>query len=251
MIAFWKVRMDESKTNYKALRAQAFENSDLKGFSLKERVLIHLADIGFFIFIQFIGMTLRYEVEGQESLIQCEAANKLPIISSWHDAILATTHFLRNRNIIVMVSQSRDGAYMARCIHRFGYGAARGSSTRGGLGAFVEMVRLMRAGFPGGFTVDGPKGPRHIVKPGACLLAKKTGSPLIPFVIVPKHFWEVSSWDRLQIPVPFSKAKVFIGEPIFVSPEADENALEEKRAELQHSLDELVKRGVQWRPSKN
>mgnify|MGYP003694196253 FL=1 len=100
-------------------------------------------------------------------------------------------------------------------IQRFGYGAARGSSTRGATGAVVEMVRLMRAGCPAGFTIDGPKGPRYVAKMGAVLLAKKTGNPVLPFTTAAERFWEArKSWDHFQIPKPFTRARVIIAPPI-------------------------------------
>ena len=110
----------------------------------------------------------------------------------------------------MITSQSFDGEYIARFIQRFGYGAVRGSSTRGGVGALVEMIRLMKKGLPAGFSVDGPKGPLYFAKTGAILLAKKTGNPVMPFSVETKNHWTIKSWDKLQIPKPFSKAKVFI-----------------------------------------
>src|SRR5207245_989017 len=102
------------------------------------------------------------------------------------------TYFFRHRGIVVMSSQSFDGEYTARLIQRFGYGTARGSSTRGSIGAIIEMVRLMRNGRPTAFTIDGPKGPRHVARPGAVLLAKKTGQPVLPFTITAACCWELS-----------------------------------------------------------
>src|SRR6185503_1915423 len=128
----------------------------------------------------------------------------------------------------------------ARVIQRCGYGAARGSSTRGAVGAVIEMTRLMRAGCPTAFTIDGPKGPRYVAKMGAVLLAKKTGQPILPFTITAKRFWEAKkSWDRFQVPYPFSKATVTIARPIFIPADADEHALNAKRDELQAVLDEI------------
>jgi lysophospholipid acyltransferase (LPLAT)-like uncharacterized protein len=149
-----------------------------------------------------------------------------------------------------MTSQSFDGEYIARFIQRFGYGAARGSSTRGGTGAVVEMVRLMRAGCPTAFTIDGPRGPRYLAKMGAVLLAKKTGHPILPFTITPVRFWEAKSWDRFQVPKPFTRVRVDIAPPIFVPHDADEGLLEAKRDELQQALDEINRRGDKWRAVK-
>ena len=142
-----------------------------------------------------------------------------------------------------MTSRSFDGEYIARFIQRFGYGAARGSSTRGGTGALVEMVRLMRAGRPTAFTIDGPKGPRYVAKMGAVLLAKKSGCPILPFTITPGKYWHVNSWDKFQVPWPFTKARVVIAPPIHVPADADEEILEAKRDELQLALDEINSSG--------
>mgnify|MGYP003455800902 CR=1 FL=1 len=146
-----------------------------------------------------------------------------------------------------MTSQSFDGEYIARFIQRFGYGASRGSSTRGGSTALVEMIRLMKKGLPTAFTIDGPKGPKYVAKVGACLLAKKTGNPLLPFIVESKGFWEINSWDKLQIPKPFSRAKVFIAPPLYISANIDDKELENKRLELQNRLDETVEIAKQWR----
>lgn len=147
-----------------------------------------------------------------------------------------------------MTSQSFDGEYIARFIRRFGYGVARGSSTRGGVGAVVEMVRLMRAGCPTAFTIDGPKGPRYVAKMGAVLLAKKTGNPILPFTITPARFWVArKSWDRFRVPKPFTRARVDIATPILVPDDASEDVLAAKRDELQRALDEIDLAGGEWR----
>jgi len=147
-----------------------------------------------------------------------------------------------------MTSRSFDGEYIARFIQRFGYGAARGSSTRGATGAVVEMVRLMRAGCPTAFTIDGPKGPRYVAKMGAVLLAKKTGNPILPFTITARKFWEAKkSWDGFQTPKPFTRARAIIAPPIYVPSDAADEVLEAKREELQHALDQINQQGEEWR----
>jgi lysophospholipid acyltransferase (LPLAT)-like uncharacterized protein len=155
----------------------------------------------------------------------------------WHEQIFLTTYYFRNRGFVVMTSRSFDGEYIARFIQRFGYGAARGSSTRGGVGALIEMARLVRRGCPAGFTVDGPRGPRRVAKTGALLLAKKTGRPVLPFAVSPRRFWRLGSWDGLQIPKPFTPAVVRLAPPIYVPADADEQELEALRGELQRALE--------------
>jgi lysophospholipid acyltransferase (LPLAT)-like uncharacterized protein len=219
----------------------------LERYSAKQRLTVHLADRGFYSLIKAIGRTLKYEVEGWENFEAIEKAGKLPIYSFWHDRIFAGTFFFRNRGIVVITSQSMDGEYIARFIQRLGYGAVRGSSTRGGVGALVEMIRLMRSGLAMAFTVDGPRGPRYEAKKGPVLLAKKTGNPMMPFVVECRRFWTVKSWDRLQVPRPFSRAKLIIGKPIYIRADADDDAIETGRMELQRSLDELTLAGEKWR----
>jgi lysophospholipid acyltransferase (LPLAT)-like uncharacterized protein len=229
--------------------SEVYQFAPLGVYSWREKFLIRLADLSFYLLISLIGKTIRFETQGWENFESIEKSGKQPIYAFWHNRIFLATYFFRNRGIVVITSQSLDGEYIARFIQRFGYGAVRGSSTRGGVGALVEMIRLMRKGLPMGFTVDGPKGERYVAKTGAILLAKKTGNPVMPFSVETKSYWTINSWDKLQIPKPFSRAKVIIAEPIHVDPSADEAEIEKKRQELQIKLVELNKIGEQWRES--
>src|ERR1700730_18188495 len=154
---------------------RAYSFADLSGYSFKDRLLIRLADLAFFVLIKLIGRTVKFEIEGWENWEAACRDGKIPIYTFWHNRVFLSTYFWKRRGIVVMTSQSFDGEYIARFIQRFGSRDACGSSPRGGMGAIVEMVRLMRAGCPAGFTIDGPKGPRYVAKLGAVLLAKKTG----------------------------------------------------------------------------
>ncbi len=136
-----------------------------------------------------------------------------------------------------MSSRSFDSEYIARFIQRFGYGAARGSSTRGGKAALIQMIRAVRSGKSAAFTVDGPRGPIYEAKPGAVLLAAKANAALLPFSISLNRYWQLPSWDKIQIPKPFARAVVVLGEPIKV--EDDATTHEDKQQELQRALDEL------------
>jgi lysophospholipid acyltransferase (LPLAT)-like uncharacterized protein len=228
---------------------QIYSYADLSAYSFGQKVSILLASWAFYLFIRIIGATTRFEIQGWENLQKIESDGKKPIYAFWHDRIILATYFFRHRGIVVMNSKSFDGEYMARVCQHFGYGSVRGSSSRRGMAALVEMIRLMKAGLPAGFTLDGPRGPRYVAKAGAVLLAKKTGNPLIAFVIEPRKFWTIRSWDKMQIPRPFCRARVFIAEPIYVSSNADDEEIEAKRKELQIKLDELVELGKKWRES--
>jgi lysophospholipid acyltransferase (LPLAT)-like uncharacterized protein len=226
-----------------------FTRGPLTDFTFKQRLIIRGADIAFFLMITLIGSTLRYESENEQYLYDIESSEKHPILSFWHDRIFAGVYYFRDRGIAVLTSKSMDGEYIARFISRLGFGAIRGSSSRGGVRALVEMIRLMREGIPMAFTVDGPRGPRYEAKSGPVMLAKKTGNPIVPFVTECSSYWQMKSWDRLQIPRPFSRARVIFGEPIYVPDVGGEEEIEAKRLELQQRLDYLVGRGEAWRTS--
>src|SRR5215510_6085925 len=196
---------------------RAYEFADLSDYSFKDRLLIRAADFAFYLLINLIGLTARFEVTGWENHKQIEKNGGLPIYVFWHDRIFLTTYWWRKRRIVVMTSRSFDGEYIARFIQRFGYGAVRGSSTRGGVGAIVEMARLM----------------------GAVLLAKKSGHPIVPVTMALKRYWTTPSWDFFQIPKPFTRARVYVAPPIYVPADADEKTLAAKRDELQEVLDHL------------
>ena len=139
-----------------------------------------------------------------------------------------------------MTSSNFDGEWIAKIIRRFGYFTARGSTSRGGKRALVQLRRDVEAGSPTAFTVDGPRGPALRVQPGAVWLASLTGNPILPFHVEADRYWSARSWDRTQVPKPFSRVAVAIGEPIELSLHAKESALEVGRLDLERSLGRLA-----------
>src|ERR671920_1151863 len=218
--------MHPSATTEHSSVERAYRFADLNCYGFKQRLAIRAASFLFPLLIRAIGATLRFTVEGREHWDEAARGGRLPIYTFWHDRIFPGTYFFRGRRIVIMTSQSFDGEYIARFIQRLGYGAVRGSSTRGGVGALVEMVRLVRSGRTTGFTIDGPRGPRRVAKTGALLLAKKTGRPVLPFAVAPERFWRLGSWDGLQIPKPFTRAVVRLAPPLYVPADADDSRLE-------------------------
>ena len=225
----------------------AYQFGPLDRFTFSQRLIIRVAGVFVYVLVRMLGSTIRFQTTGWENFEAIEQAGKLPIYSFWHNRIISGTYFFRDRGIIVLSSSSFDSEYTARCIQRLGFGIIKGSSTRGGIQALVGMIRMMKQGFAMAFTIDGPKGPRYKAKAGPVVLAKKTGNPLMPFVIECERFWTLKSWDRLQIPKPFTKANLIIGKPIYVDANARDEELEEKRIELQSSLIALVEAGRSWR----
>ena len=129
----------------------------------------------------------------------------------------------------MITSENFDGEWIAGIIERFGYGTARGSTSRGARKALLQLTREMAEGRPAGFTVDGPRGPARIAQPGAVWLAQATGNPVLPFHLEADRHWSVRSWDRTQIPKPFATVALAVGEPFDVPAGAGDGAIEEAR----------------------
>ena len=162
----------------------------------------------------------------------------------WHGRILSATYYFRRRGIVVITSENFDGEWIAGIIERFGYGTARGSTSRGGRRALLQLRRDMAAGKPAGFTIDGPRGPARVAQPGAIWLAKATGNPVLPFHLEASRHWTMGSWDETQIPKPFSTVALVVGEPIDVPRDADEATLEASRQLLEERLRALESRAL-------
>ena len=194
--------------------------------------------------INALGHTLRWRVEGLHHLDAIQASGRQPVMAFWHGRILSATFYFRRRGIVVITSENFDGEWIARIIERFGYGTARGSTTRGGRKAILQMVRDMKAGRAAGFTLDGPRGPARVAQPGAVWLASATGNPLLPFHLEASAFWTMRSWDRTQVPKPFSTVALVVGEPLEVPKGASEETLEEARVELERRLGVLEQRAT-------
>ncbi len=209
-----------------------------RGFSWRERLLLALVSWAGYLAIRLIGPTLRYTVSIEEG---GPADDRLhPVIYVfWHRCVFVATHFFRHRNIQVMTSSSFDGEYIARIIEKFGYGAVRGSSSRGAVRALLGMHTEIERGESVAFTIDGPRGPRYQAKPGPVLLARNTQVPILPFHIAVEKAWLLRSWDRFVIPKPFSRVLVRLGRLLRVPREADSAAAAQYHTEMQVTLDRI------------
>jgi lysophospholipid acyltransferase (LPLAT)-like uncharacterized protein len=186
--------------------------------------------------IAALGATLTWHTEGLEQFEAITGRGQQPIMAFWHGRILPATYYFRRRGIVVITSENFDGEWIAGIIERFGYGTARGSTSRGGRKALLQLTRDMAAGKPAGFTVDGPRGPARVSQPGAIWLAKATGNPVVPFHCEASRYWAMKSWDRTQIPKPFATVAIVVGAPIYVAPDADDEGIEAARATLDQRL---------------
>ena len=217
--------------------------AEATGFGPVTRLKIRLVSLLGYWAIRLIGCTLRWQVEGAENLQSIYAAKKNVIYTFWHGRIFLGTYFFRNRGIVVMSGYNKDARTMARVIERFGFGIARGSSTRGAKRAVVTMLHEIRRNRDVAFSIDGPKGPRYVAKPGAVWIAAKSGAAIFPFHMSPERKWVINSWDQFNIPKPFSRVLVLMGTPIYVNQHADEKEFDQSQRILQNSLEDMLRRG--------
>jgi len=192
--------------------------------------------------INALGHTLRWRVDGLQHYEAIVASGRQPVMAFWHGRILPATFYFRRRGIVVITSENYDGEWIARIIERFGYGTARGSTSRGARRAVLQLVRELGRGRPAGFTVDGPRGPARVAQAGAVWLASATGNPVLPFHLEASRYWTLQSWDRTQIPKPFATVGLVVGEPFEVARDLDDQRLEDARLSLETRLKNLEQR---------
>ncbi|HEY3296921.1 MAG TPA: lysophospholipid acyltransferase family protein [bacterium] len=158
----------------------------------------------------------------------------------WHGRMIVPVWQMRRRGIVAMVSRHQDGEMVSRLVERLGYRTVRGSSTRGGTAAALELLDDMRVGKTGAMICDGPRGPIYKMKPGTAFLAKEARATVIPVAFSAERKWQFRSWDRFQVPKPFSRVHLVWGEPI--PPSAANAAVEELTSKLESVLTELTVR---------
>lgn len=192
--------------------------------------------------IRLIGPTLRFHTSFEEGAGEDDAAREIAspgpkIYVFWHRCIFPAAWHWRGQNVQVISSNSFDGEYTARIVRRFGFGTVRGSSSRGAVRAFLGMQKQLQRGRTVAFTVDGPRGPIYVAKPGPVMLGRNTGRPILGLHIMPEKRWELGSWDRLMIPWPFSHVHIRIARPVRVPPDIDEAGQDLYHAKMQAALD--------------
>jgi lysophospholipid acyltransferase (LPLAT)-like uncharacterized protein len=189
--------------------------------------------------VRTLGSTLSVDFIGEAYLAAARHQGQHVIYAFWHEGLVVATYAFRDQGIRVLVSQHRDGEYIARAIERMGYSTVRGSTTRGGTKALFRMVSGGTQGVDLGITVDGPRGPRLKVQAGALYIARRSGLPIVPFAVACSHKKTLSSWDRFMIPWPFSRAVVAIGPCLSIAPDCSREEMENHRLTLENRLQEV------------
>jgi lysophospholipid acyltransferase (LPLAT)-like uncharacterized protein len=222
-----------------ATSADAGKTRQLR-LTLLQRIQLTLVSWIVSTIVALIGRTLRMTITYEEGSIRGLDKIAPGIYPFWHRCVLSATWLFRNRDIGVLTSLSRDGEYIARVIHRFGFVPIRGSSSRGGQRGLMEMATMVNAGGAVAFTIDGPRGPRYVAKKGPVMLARLTGVPITAFYVAVEKAWVLKTWDTMLIPKPFSRAYVRVAKNISVPPDADDAALNCYHAEMQASLERVT-----------
>ncbi len=187
------------------------------------------------ILMRVLGSTLKYSIsieDGAESEFVPGT-----VYAFWHQCLFTASHRYRDRDIAVLISRSFDGELIARVVERFGYHPVRGSSSRGAVAGLLEMGRELQSGRAVAFTVDGPRGPRFVAKPGPVLLAHNQGAPLRALHFAVKRAWRLNSWDSFVIPKPFTSVLLRMTKPMHLPSSASDAQVQEFHQQLQRELD--------------
>jgi lysophospholipid acyltransferase (LPLAT)-like uncharacterized protein len=211
--------------------------------SMKDRLLLGLAPWLAARIIPLLYRSLRPATIGDEAVKRLWAAGRPLILTFWHDQLLMMVKGYRGPGGRVLISPSRDGELIARTMRHFGVGAVRGSSSRGGFAAVREMISLSGEPFDLAFTPDGPKGPRHLAKPGVAQLARATSRPVVPMAFACSHGYRFRSWDRFLLPAPWGRAVYSFGEPLVCQPD---ETVAEFLARVQAAMDDNTSRAEEY-----
>lgn len=211
------------------------------------RIQIPIIAAVVFTVIRTLGPTLRYEVLGEHYSKEVYASGDRCIWAFWHRVIIPIVWWGRNRGIVVMNTTAFDGQWTRKVIEWLGFGTAQGSSSRGGLRGLAVMANRLEQGVDCGFTIDGPRGPRYVAKPGPVMLARRTGCPICVFHVgVDRGKTFEKTWDHFLLPMPFARAVILGAPPIYVPGDADAQMMEKKHAEMQRALERVRDIAEAW-----
>ena len=197
--------------------------------------------------VRLVGPTLRLEIVGVHNAVQIRDRGEPGIGAFWHRCIFPAIWIWRHRGIVVLNTVNFDGQWTRRVIERLGFGTAQGSSSRGAIEGLTAMAQRLEQGRHVALTIDGPRGPRYVAKPGAVILARRTGKPVSAFHVGVQwgHTFK-KSWDQFRLPCPFSRAVMVCAPALRVPLDADSDTIKQKQAELQSSLEAVRDIAESW-----
>ena len=195
--------------------------------------------------LQIWARTLRYEIDDRLGVVG-KPINENYISALWHNRLLLISYVLKrftpHRPGAGLISASRDGDLVTDLTERFGFDVVRGSSSRLGASAILELTAVLASGRDVLITPDGPRGPAYDLGPGIIFLAQKSGAAVVPINMEYSAYWRVKSWDKFILPRPFSKVRVIFGQPHHVKSTSTDDEFEAERLRLQNAMMALVER---------
>jgi lysophospholipid acyltransferase (LPLAT)-like uncharacterized protein len=168
--------------------------------------------------MRLLASSWRIRTEHEERWRPLYEARRAHVFLLWHEVLLPLLWHHRRQDIAIVVSENRDGQYLADFALALGYRAVRGSSSRGAARALLGAVRELQSGRAVAFTPDGPRGPRRELKPGVVAAAQRGGGVIVPIHARADRAWRLDSWDRFLIPKPAARITVSYGRPFEVEP---------------------------------
>jgi lysophospholipid acyltransferase (LPLAT)-like uncharacterized protein len=239
-LLFVSIRV-HSRLWFQGLARMPVNSGTIKELDRRAKILVWFGAL----LLKLLMRTLRCEVKDEAGFF-AENAPKPVVTLIWHNRMLGLTtafsrHYPARKGALVLASASRDGAYLAEFVRNFGVGAVRGSTSRRGSAALLDLVRKLGEGYDICITPDGPRGPRYSLGPGAVLLAQLCKVPLMPLLIEYSSYWRLKSWDGFAIPKPFSKVEVTIMPLIDIAPSVGDGKFEAERLRVQAIMTERLK----------
>jgi lysophospholipid acyltransferase (LPLAT)-like uncharacterized protein len=192
------------------------------------------------VLIRLLSFTWRITTVGREEFERVRNSGRSVIITFWHGQILP--HVVQHRTpATVLISDHRDGEIITQIVRGYGLAAVRGSTSKGGARALLQLARTLKDGLDIAITPDGPRGPRRSFAPGAVILAQRTGAPLMLMGSHSSRTWRLKTWDQIEVPKPFAKITVIYAPPIYVAP-SDARELPAEVERITAKLNDLVER---------
>ncbi len=208
-------------------------------FTYRKRVLLFLIPPLVSLCLRIILLTCRLEVRNPEHLTDEIDGHGKALIAIWHEVLALAMWRYRGTKYHTLTSYSYDGELAARVVRTFGLRALRGSSSRGGREAVHQMERALSMGITVGFTLDGPRGPRRVAKPGIAVIAGRSHTSVVPCALVASRSWRLRSWDRFVVPKPFAKIVCVCAPPIPPPSDDQPQIVESYRAKVESALNAL------------